>query len=295
MIDPWLAAARRSLMSVLDARLDAGAEGELPGMIRRITAISDRQLRRMKLSRLIQSTSPRLGFLVLRWLWHSRVDDDPTAREMLLDLVTTRPLVDSLGYERVRRLYTFARRDGPEDMGRLFLTASGPTPPRSWQDDQEENEKMVSISLGQRKAYARGRDRFKLDRLRFDRNPSVIRNLLRNPRVVERDVIRIAAQRPTHPDCLVEVYRSTRWISRYPVKKALAFNPYSPLDIVIAVMPHLLRQDLRDLGRSKVADDQVRQAARQMLSTRTSRRQGSQAVPVTEDGGDGDGGGRETG
>jgi hypothetical protein len=274
MIDPWLAAARRGLMSLLDSRLDRLADGELEPLIRRVTTISDRELRRMKLARLIQGTCARLGFRVLRWLWESRDDDDPTAREMLLDLVTTRPLVDSLGYERTRRLYTFAQLEGPADMGRLFLSTGTLVAPGRKRDNLAENEKMVSISLGQRKAYARGRDRFKLDRLLFDRNPTVIHNLLRNPRVVEGDVIRVAAQRPTNPACLVEVYRNTRWISRYTVKKALAFNPYTPLDIVIAVMPHLLRQDLRDLSRSKLADEQIRLAASQMLGSRnrTGRR-----------------------
>jgi hypothetical protein len=291
MIDPWLAAARRGLMSLLDAHLDDRADRELEPLIRRVTTISDRELRRMKISRLIQDTSPRLGFLVMRWLWESRDDDDPTAREMLLDLVTTRPLIDSLGYERTRRLYTFAQREGPAEMGRLFLSKGVVAGPGHRRDSQAENEKMVSISLGLRKAYARGRDRFKLDRLRFDRNPAVIRNLLRNPRVVEGDVIRVAAQRPTNPACLVEVYRSTRWISRYPLKKALAFNPYTPLDIVVALMPHLLRQDLRDLSRSKVADEQIRLAAGEMLGSRerTGRRAGKSPSRV---GGGGDGGER---
>jgi len=156
-------------------------------------------------------------------------------------------------------------------MGRLFLTTTARRKTSPY-EDQEENEKMASVSLGLRKAYARGRDRFKLDRLRFDRNPTVIRNLLRNGRIVERDVVRVAALQPTNPDCIVEVYRSTRWISRYSVKKAIAFNPYTPVDISIAVMPHLVRQDLIDLSRAKVADEQVRVAAREMLRAREEAR-----------------------
>ena len=240
-------------------------------MVRRITSISDRELRRLKLTRLINGSCVRLGYRVLRWLWEGRSDVDPLAREMLLDLLTTRPLTESLGYDRVKELYAAAKLEGPAELGRLFLSGAVRQPPVGF-GEEEENEKMASVSLGLRKAYARGRDRFKLDRLLFDRNPAVIRNLLRNGRIVEVDVVRIAALRPTHPDCIVEVYGSTRWVSRYPVKKAIAFNPYSPEDIVMAVLPHLVRQDVVDLSRSKVADEQIRLAAKEILRVRDEAR-----------------------
>ncbi len=286
MIDPALADARRRLLALLDGRVDDLAATQVHPLVRRITSISERELRRLKLTRLINGGCVRLGYRVLAWLWRSRTDDDPLAREMLLDLLTTRPLTESLGYERVRKLYAMVRLEGPEEMGRLFLSPPIPRRPLGVRDRQEENEKMVSVSLGLRKAQARGRDRFKLDRLRFDRNPAVIRNMLRNSRVVEGDVIRIAAQRPTNPECIVEIYRSTRWISRYSIKKAVAFNPYTPIDISIAVMPHLVRQDLVDLSRAKTADEQVRLAAVELLRGRpggaAARRR---RTPSSEEGG----------
>ena len=287
MIDPELSAARRSLLSQLEGRLDELAEDQLAVLVRRITTLRDRELRRLKLTRLIGGSCDRLGHQILRWLWHCRADDDPLAREMLLELLTTRPLSESLGYDKVRDLYARCHVDGPAEMGRLFLTPPAPRRPGMLHGDVTENEKMVSVSLGLRKAHARGRDRFKLDRLRFDRNPAVIRNLLRNPRVVERDVVHVAAQRPTNPECLAEVYRSPRWIGRYAVKKAIAFNPWAPMDIVMALMPHLLRQDLRDLSRSKVSDEQLRVAARELLKARTCR-------PAATSGDPEDGGGEES-
>lgn len=271
MNEPRLVDLHWRLLTLLGARLDREADTGLEPLVRRITSISDRELRRLKLTRLINGGCARLGYRILRWLWESRSDVDPLAREMLLDLLTTRPLTESLGYDRVRDLYAAAKLEGHSEMGRLFLTTPAQQKSRGFRAD-EENTKMASVSLGLRKAYARGRDRFKLDRLLFDRNPAVIRNLLRNTRVVELDVVRIAAQRPTHPDCIVEVYRSSRWVSRYPIKKAIAFNPYTPVDVTIAVLPHLMRQDLVDLSRSKVADEQVRMAAAEMLRVREEAR-----------------------
>ena len=271
MNEPRLVDLHWTLLSLLEARLDREADTGLEPLVRRIASISERELRRLKLARLINGSCTRLGYRVLRWLWESRSDVDPLAREMLLDLLTTRPLTESLGYDRVRDLYAASKLEGPSEMGRLFLTTEAKQKRRGYRAD-EENVKMGSVSLGLRKAYARGRDRFKLDRLLFDRNSAVIRHLLRNPRLVEMDAVRIAALRPTNPDCIVEVYRSGRWVSRYSVKKAIAFNPYTPVDIAVAVLPHLVRQDVVDLSRSRMADEQVRIAAAEVLRERAKAR-----------------------
>ena len=72
----------------------------------------------------------------------------------------------------------------------------------------------------------------------------MIRILLNNPMVVERDVVKIAAMRPTRPDVLAEVAQHRRWASRYAVKKALSANPHTPPSVARRLLPTLLRQDL---------------------------------------------------
>ena len=60
------------------------------------------------------------------------------------------------------------------------------------------------LTLGERKSLARRPDRAMLDRLLHDPHPDVIRRLLRNPRLTEDDVVRLAARRPGRPEVLVE-------------------------------------------------------------------------------------------
>jgi len=256
---------RDRLLSLLDARLQELAAVQLNRELKRLSTLSIREHRRRRVVEILDKGCDRLSYLVVRWLWRTSQQRDPFARELLVDLVTSRPLVETLGYDKVRALYTLARLDDDDEVGRLFLSSPAGAEKILVKGVEVENRAMGDTSLGMRKAFARGRDRFKLDRLVVDLNPMVIRNLLRNPLLVERDVVRIAAQKPTNAEVLEEVYRSQRWITRYMVKKALVFNPQTPVDIALALLPHLRKADLKDAGRASQLSIEVRTVARRVL------------------------------
>ena len=87
------------------------------------------------------------------------------------------------------------------------------------------------ITLGERRSWARSHDRDRLSLLLLDPDPIVIRNLLVNPKILERDVLRIASAQPSTAEVLREVYTTPRWSCRRQVQMALVQNPYTPLDI----------------------------------------------------------------
>ena len=95
-----------------------------------------------------------------------------------------------------------------------------------------------------------------LIRLVRDDDPAVVRILLRNPRITEADVVRVAARRPTSAEIQRAIYRSERFVQRYAVKRALAFNPYTPSNLAARLVPMLTRNDARALA----ADPQVAEA-----------------------------------
>jgi hypothetical protein len=101
------------------------------------------------------------------------------------------------------------------------------------------------VTLGERKSLARKHDRELIARVLRDPHPHVIRILLHNPSLIESDVMRLCAMRPVSAEALREVFQSARWIVRYPIKLALALNPYTPLDIALQLAPHLHDQDLQ--------------------------------------------------
>ncbi|MEE2830328.1 MAG: hypothetical protein VX498_14155 [Myxococcota bacterium] len=218
-------------------------------------------------------------FAMLTQLLDLAADRNPQGRELLIDLTCSRPLAESIGYEATRRIYPLAAQRERPDVSLLFLSPDGLNPRDPGEEFlKRENQKLPDQSLGWRKALARGTDRLKLDRLLFDRNPAVIQLLLANPRIIERDVVRIAAMRPTNPDNLVAVFQHPRWITRYLVKVALACNPWSPLDVALACLPHLMQPNLRYIAASAKLAPTLRSMARTLLE-RSESGSGSPGQP----------------
>ena len=263
-----LATTRRDLLALLEALLEQRAGNTVEHWVARLQTLQQRQLRRHRIVELLNQCCHHLAYLVVRGLWYGSRRGDPLTREVLLDLLTWRPLTESLGYDTIRSLYARAHSRGEPEVGRLFLSEPAKASRARKFGLDVENRAMIDTSLGLRKAYARGADRFKIDRLLFDTNPAVIRNLLRNPRIVEQDVVRIAAMRPTRPDVIHEIHCNERWISRYAVKKAIVFNEYAPLDIALALLPHLLRPDLFDASNTALLSPELKDAARRLLDDR---------------------------
>jgi hypothetical protein len=122
------------------------------------------------------------------------------------------------------------------------------------------SEKGRPLSLGERKSLARRRDRELLNRALRDPHPDVVRILLDNPALTEIDVVRVCAQRPVAPEVLLHVFRHPRWIVRYRVRAALAFNPFTPESITVQLLPHLTPSDLKAVMRSSELSERVRAA-----------------------------------
>jgi hypothetical protein len=126
-------------------------------------------------------------------------------------------------------------------------------PPRSQRPTSSapppEPARGRSVPLGQRKSLARRPDRDTLGRMLLDPHPDVIRRCLSNPRLVEDDVIRLAARRPGRPEVLGEIARS-RWVHRPRVRMTLVMNPATPVEVVVRLAGLLLRPELTMAARS---------------------------------------------
>jgi hypothetical protein len=267
--DLRLTAERLRLLDLLRLQVDRQAPVFVADFFRRALTVPDRQMRSLALVRRLRRIDAHLCFALLEGLLDRAARKLGHAQELLLDLTAARPLVDALGYLKARRVYELAGEHDRGDVARMLLSPESPAH-RSVASSflAKQNEKMPDQSLGWRKKLARGTDRMKLDRLLFDRNPQVVRLLMDNPRVIERDVIRIAAMRPTNPANLAEVFRHPRWVKRYRIKVALACNPWTPVDIALSCVPHLMLPQLQYVANSAKIDASVRQAAVGLLELR---------------------------
>lgn len=259
--------AQAALLAVLRAAIDDRAIAASQSWFSQLAGIRDPSIRaRLLVDRLLR-VDAHFALALLSELLDLASARDHQARELLLDLTSTRPLAEAVGYEQTRLLYALAVKRERRDVTHLFLSPEA-LKPRTVSEHflANENQHLQDSSIGWRKKLARGKDRLRLNRLVFDRNPDVIRILLTNPRIIERDVVRIAAMRPANPDTLAVVFQSRKWLARYRVKVALACNPWSPIDIALACLPHLMTQDLRYAAGSAKLATQVRVTASNLLA-----------------------------
>ncbi len=135
---------------------------------------------------------------------------------------------------------------------------------------ETRNPPQDYLPLGVRKSLARKPDLGAIESLMLEQDPSVIHNLLNNPRTVEDMVIKMASLRPTSAEALEEIGAHPRWSARYRVKKSLVFNPYSPPRMVHSLLPTLLMRDLIDVTLSTVLHLDVRAGAKRYIILRIS-------------------------
>ncbi|MBX7115749.1 MAG: hypothetical protein K1X64_15580 [Myxococcaceae bacterium] len=129
------------------------------------------------------------------------------------------------------------------------------------------DSKLFSQSLGYLKQKARlTRNADEMSRLAAISEPSVIANLLQNPRLTEDVVVRIAARRPARPEPLMAIWRSARWSVRPMVRRALVFNPYLPPDVASKIVPLLSVPDLNELANDGGVHPSLREQARALLA-----------------------------
>ena len=130
---------------------------------------------------------------------------------------------EALPYDMMESLYR-AARNADLDIVRLLMVGGNATFKTARDGEFGRDDFIENLSLGERKAKARLRDRNALDRLLYDPDPSVVRILLGNPRLTEAHVIRLASRRPNRTTALAEIGRDPRWLSRPAVQRALALN-----------------------------------------------------------------------
>jgi hypothetical protein len=90
-----------------------------------------------------------------------------------------------------------------------------------------------------------------VDRLGRRPDPAVLRVLLRDRSVRERDVVSIAARRPSTPAIVAELLAHLGWMARPSVRIALLENPFTPTRIALLLLPTCSSR-LRSLANANV-------------------------------------------
>ncbi len=231
---------------------------------RRVRSVPERAMRLAVLREMLGELDEDRAVSSLGLLHDRAVSGHGDARTVLQELALDEDLFLAMPYPVRSVAYTKACRAGRDEVARMLLIG-GPKSNMTVAEASTDNE-YASESVGVRCSAARGRDRFKLDRLLHDRDYRVIRVLLENPILVERDVVKIAAMRPTRPDVLREVSKHRKWASRYAVRKAIGSNPHTPPSVARRLLPSLLRQDLKAISQAGSIPEEIRNLARDLMT-----------------------------
>lgn len=232
-------------------------------LIRRLAALSEARQRVTVLAeeaeRLGMANFADLLAVVVSRASEQRREQDSLALVAAMDYLDSEHLDDA---RRVELLEVCRERDHRQLLRLLF----SPSDHR-----KSESERIPDygvgrpLSLGERKSLARRPSRDIAERVLADPSPEVIRNVLRNPKITELDVVRLVSRRPNYEKVLHEVYSSAKWSRRYQIKLALARNPYTPPSLALKILPQLMRQDLSDMLHDRALHQSVLVSCRRLL------------------------------
>ena len=176
-------------------------------------------------------------------------------------------------YHLKQPMYGYARKQGYLSVAYCFLRPPAGRVRGTGEclaPDPPESDK----TLGERRSLARSRDRMVIARIARDPDPMVVRNLLKNPKLKEEDVVRIAASRPVRAGVLVDVARHRTWSVAPKVQLALALNPYTPTHFAVALLPLLQFRNLVEMAGDRNLHVIVREASEYLVQLRSRKRGG---------------------
>lgn len=140
---------------------------------------------------------------------------------------------------------------------------------RELPESGEVDEEKTKLSEGQirglpvpmRMKLARGAPRSLRSILLRDSSSMVALAALLSNALTDNEVEQTASNRAVSDDVLQAISRKREWVNKYPVGRALVWNPRTPLPTAIKLIAKLSVRDLRDLSRDRNVADAIRSMA----------------------------------
>jgi hypothetical protein len=221
-------------------------------LLQRVRGLADPALRRRVLAVTLAQADPAVAVPAAADLV-DRAARGGADVELAAGLACLIHAVGDLEYEAREALYAVARGRGADTLARLLIDVSPATAEAATVEKQLRPERPLKqrgrpLTLGERKALARSGRRDLMMFLLRDPHPDVVRILLDNPRLTERDVVAVAAARPAVPESLAAVADHRRWSTRHVVKRALVLNPHTPVHVALRLATTLTSADWREIA-----------------------------------------------
>jgi len=237
-------------------------------LVKKIGNFTEAKMRSFYAADSLDNMEEELALEVMRVICEHAAKREPKYQKAILALADVEMLLQVMGKRKVAHLYNASLEKGYKDVAGIFSRAM---PAKRYEGEIELflQYGLGSKALGERKYLARKPDPVLIDKLTYDLDPLVMNDLLKNPRLTESQVVKIAARRPNKPEILEEIFDSSKWIARYQVKLAIARNPYTPPRIALGLLTFLTDQDLMDIAQDQTLHEDVKRRARVMLKAKS--------------------------
>lgn len=229
-----------------------------------LIALPETSMRLALFSRTLASLQPEESSRIIGIILKKGAEDAGAAIVRAI-LVDCDGMIEGLGQAQHDSIYLASLRLGLVRVSRFFTEFE---PHREGVSGYEEEEfiKTAHLTLGERRSLAKSHLIKHLEKLLSDPDPVVVENLLNNPRITEKEVLKIASKRPNSPHVLKRVALHKKWSKRYGVVKAVSRNPYTPTRISVALVEFMLVQDLAAMSEDTTIHPEVKQAAKDVLA-----------------------------
>ncbi len=127
---------------------------------------------------------------------------------------------------------------------------------------------MDYLPLGVKRSFAKKMDRILLRRMLLEKDPYVIKHLLSNPMITEKELLKIASVRPTNAEVIRVIYLFDKWINLYAVKEAIVKNPYSPFRLALLMLFYMQKKELVSIIEDNTLHPTIRDIAKEIMEKR---------------------------
>jgi len=132
--------------------------------------------------------------------------------------------------------------------------------------------KIKQMSMGERLKLAILGNREARGVLIRDSNRIIACAVLKNPMIIETEIVLIAQSKIVGEEILRLIAKSRRWIRLYQVKHSLICNPKTPSHIALNFLRHIRDRDLKNIMNDKNIPGVVSSAAKRIVTERMERK-----------------------
>lgn len=234
--------------------------------LRRVASVQGLGARRALWGEALGTLPPEAGARLVEGAVRGAAGRSPQAVAAFLPLLDLPALSAAATPGRLAAVLEAARAEGCD--GCLLLLEYPGRPSAPARPGSPPDPILDTLTLGHRKAAARGLRTPALERILADPDPRVVREVLRNPRLRESEVVAVAVRRPCPAEVFWLLAGSERWVRRAGVQRAAARNPYCPPQLAIGLTVLLADPDRRAVAEQEGLHPAVRDGALRVLGWR---------------------------